>query len=92
MKILKYTIWLVFIGLVSANLYIFVQSMKISQHINYLDKETKKLHQGNLDLEKKAFETDSLEYAASMASQMAFTKKAEPFFLDNLGFALRNKP
>ncbi len=92
MKILKYAIWLVFIGLLAANLYIFVQSMKISQQINYFDNATKKQHQINLDLEAKAFATDSLRYAASMAAQMDFTKKAQPFFLGNLGFALKNKP
>ncbi len=78
-----------FLGLVVVNLYIFVSSMSLSQQVSYFEQETKKLQKDNLGLQKKAFEADSLQFAASVAAQLDFTKKAEPYFLENLGFALR---
>lgn len=78
-----------FIGLVIVNLYIFVSGMNLSQRISHFDQETKRLHRENLSLQKKAYDADSLQFAASVAAQFDFAKKAEPYFLENLGFALR---
>lgn len=88
-KIAKLLIGVLFLVLIAANLYIFVSGMNISQQISYLDQETKRLHKENLSLQKKAYEADSLQFAASVAAQLDFDQKAEPFFLENLGFALR---
>ena len=84
-------IWLFFILLLGANIYIFLSGMDLSQKINTYEKETKRLHQENIDLEAKAYEANSLQYAASRAADLDFTKKAEPYFLENLHFALKKQ-
>lgn len=88
-KIAKLLVGVLFLVLIAANLYIFVSGMNISQQISYLEAETKRLHKENLSLQKKAYEADSLQFAASIAAQLDFAQKAEPYFLENLGFALR---
>ncbi len=88
-KIGKVLIGVLFLTLIAANLYIFVSGMTIGQKISYLEKETKRLHKENLSLQKKAYEADSLQFAASVAAQLDFAQKAEPYFLESLGFALR---
>lgn len=88
-KIGKLIIGISFIALVAVNLYIFVSGMKLSEQIGFFEQETKRLYKENLSLEKKAYEADSLQFAASVAAQLDFAQKAEPYFLENLGFALR---
>lgn len=88
-KMGKLLIGVLFLVLIVANSYIFVSGMNISQQISYLEKETKRLNKENLSLQKKAYEADSLQFAASVAAQLDFAQKAEPYFLENLGFALR---
>lgn len=78
-----------FIVLVITNLYIFVSGMNLSQEISHFDQETKRLRRENLSLRKKAYDADSLQFAASVAARFDFARKAEPYFLENLGFALR---
>lgn len=65
--------------------------MKVSEKITFYEIETKKLKQNNIELEKKAFVANSLQRAASVAAELKFTKKAEPYFLDNLRVALKDK-
>ncbi len=88
-KILKYFIYLSFAILIGANIAIFVKSMYLSQQINLFEKETKRLKQENIELEKEAYRINSLQYASSLAAELGFKKKAEPYFLENLGFALK---
>lgn len=85
----KLLIGVLFLVLIVANLYIFVSGMNLGQQISYLERETKRLHKENLSLQKKAYEADSLQFAASVAAQLDFAQKAEPYFLENLGFALK---
>ena len=88
-KGLKFLIAIVFLSLIIVNLYIFVSGMQLSQKISYFENETRKLQKANIDLEKRVYEIGSLDYAATVAAQLDFTQKAEPYFLENLGFALR---
>ncbi len=81
----------IFLVLIGANVFIFLSGMKVSEQINFYETETKKLKQENIDLEKKAYAAESLQNAASVAAQLEFTKKAEPYFLENLRFALNEK-
>lgn len=83
----KYALLLVFLGLVAANIYAFLDSIKLSDKINHYESEIKNLHQENLILENKIFTVDSLQHATSMAAQLNFTQKAQPVFLDNLKYA-----
>lgn len=84
-------VWLFFVFLLAANIYIFLSGMNLSEKINTYEKETRRLHQENIDLEAKAYEANSLQYAASRAAELDFTKKAEPYFLDNLRVALKKQ-
>ena len=81
----------VFLVLVGANVFIFLSGMRVSEQISFYETETKKLKQENIDLEKKAYAAESLQNAASVAAQLDFTKKAEPYFLENLRFARNDK-
>lgn len=85
----KILITILFLVMVVANLLIFVSGMNLSQQISYFEQETKRLRRENISLQKKAYEADSLQFAASVAAQLNFAQKAEPYFLENLGFALR---
>lgn len=82
-------IWVFFLGLVVANIFVFVSQMRLGEDINYYEKEVRRLHQENIELEKKAYAANSLQYAASKAAEMEFVKKTEPYFLENLRYALK---
>ncbi len=88
-KTLKLLIGLSFLGLIIANIFIFVSEMNLGQQVSYFEQETGRLHKQNLVLQQKAYAADSLQYAASVAAKLNFAQKAEPYFLENLGFALR---
>lgn len=90
-KISKVFTMSLFLLLIGTNVFIFLSGMKVSEQINFYEIETKKLKQENIDLEKKAYEANSLQHAASVAAQLDFTKKAEPYFLENLRVALKEK-
>lgn len=85
--ITKYIIWTIFLILLSANVYIFVHSIKLANEINRFEKEMRAFHQENLILENKIYEVDSLQYAASMAARLDFSEKAQPLYLENLKYA-----
>lgn len=83
----KFLVWVIFLVLVSANVYVFLNSLKLSDNINRFEKEIKVLHQENLSLENRIDDVDSLQFAASLADQLDFTQKAQPVYLDNLKYA-----
>ncbi|MBI4008897.1 hypothetical protein HY357_01575 [Candidatus Roizmanbacteria bacterium] len=83
----KHTIAIIFFLLLSANVFVFIHSIKLSDEINHFEKEIKVLHQENLSLENKMYEIDSLQYASSIATQLNFTDKAQPIYLENLKYA-----
>ncbi|MEK7071200.1 MAG: hypothetical protein AAB966_05300 [Patescibacteria group bacterium] len=88
-KILFPTIWFLFTLLIGANIVVFVSQMQLSERLTKYESGLRNVKQENLLLEQKAVETNSLEYASSMAAEMNFTKKAELNFLENLQFALK---
>lgn len=81
-------IWLLFLGLFIANVYVFISGVSLSDEIHHFEKETGRLHQENLDMEKKVYDVQSLTYAASIAAEMDFSKKATPTYLENMKYAL----
>lgn len=85
----KYTSWILLVLLIAANIFTLISGMKLSQEVSYLEKKTKQLRSDNMELEKQLYKTSSLQFAGSVAATLDFTKKAEPYFLENLGFALR---
>ncbi len=89
MKLLsKSIIWGIFAVLVVVNIFIFVNSIGLSDNINKFESDTKTLHQENLNLENEVYQIDSLQYAASVAASLNFSQKAQPIFLENLKYAL----
>lgn len=89
MKILfKNIVWFVLFGLIFCNIYIFVSGMSLSEELNHYEKEIKILHQKNSELDRKLSETSSLKYAASMSAMLKIDKKSQPFYIENLKYAL----
>lgn len=84
----KQLVWLVFLGLIAGNIYIFVDGIKLSSQINNFETGINKLHEENIELEKKASSFDSYQYAVDMAKAMDFSQKATPMYLNNLNYAL----
>lgn len=90
MKIpLKHIIGFLLIVLVILNVGLFVYSIRLSDEINIFEKETRKLHQLNIGLEKETSYYDSYQFAASKAASLGFVKKSTPLFLENLRYALK---
>jgi hypothetical protein len=85
--IIKSIFFVVFASLVVANVYIFVSSIKLGERITFYESEIKKLHNANIELEQKVYKVNSLQYSASQAAALDFTKKVEPIYLDKLHFA-----
>lgn len=87
-KILKPIIIIFFAALILTNVYIFVAGIRSSVEITKMETELENLKQENYSLESKLGEVSSLEYAASMAAKMDFSKKTVPTYLDSLKYAL----
>ena len=89
---MKKTIWallfILFPILACANIYIFVSGISLGEKINYYERESKTLHGQNIELEKKVYEVNSLQYTASEAARLEFVKKVEPIYIQNLPVAL----
>ncbi len=88
--VIKHFIWIIVIGLFVVNVLVFVSGVRLSDEIMSYDIETKRLHQENLELEKRVFDTGSLQHAASVAAEMNFTEKSTAIYLNNQKFAYNN--
>ena len=90
MKYIARTVFgIIFILLVGCNLYILASSFKLESSINFYEREIAMYHQENVELEKKAYQVDSLNYSASEAARLSFVKEVEPMYLDKLQYALK---
>lgn len=70
------------------NIIFFVHSIALGSEINTFEKEIKSIHQENLTLENKIYQVDSLQYAASVAAQLDFTRQSIPIYIHNDVYAL----
>lgn len=86
--IIKNSIWIIFAILIVTNIFIFVSGIKLSDEISYFEKETRLFHQESVELEKQKSSLSSLQYAASIAATLEFTKKSQPIYLENLPYAM----
>jgi uncharacterized protein YxeA len=86
---MKKIIWSVLTLLVIINIGLFVKSINLSGEINTFEKETRRLHEQNIQLEKETSYYDSYQFAASQAASFGFVKKSTPLFLENLKYALK---
>lgn len=87
-NVYKNIVLVVFLTLMVGNMYVFLTGVALGDEINHYEKEITRLHQENLDIEKKVYDSESLNYAASVAAQLNFTKTTTPVYLDNLKYAL----
>ena len=76
-------------ALISANAYIFVNGISLSNEVTHFETETKKLYTENMDLETKVYALDSLKFASSVATQLNFTRNEEPIYMNGLSYARR---
>ncbi|MFZ6034959.1 MAG: hypothetical protein ACOYUB_02330 [Patescibacteria group bacterium] len=91
-KLFKTSVWSVLLILVAANIFLFVTSIGISDKINEFENKTNALHEENLSLEKKVSNLTSLDFARQKASELEFTKIAQPTYLERLGVAYKYSP
>jgi len=88
-SVFKFFISGVFITLLLLNFWIFTKGMYLSQEISKYETNTQKLRKENMELETKLYKINSLKNTSSMAASLEFTRRANPYFLDNLKVALK---
>ncbi len=79
-----------FFALLTANIFAFVMSMQQSQNIQSFEQKAHALNLQNSELEESMYNMNSLQYAASRAAELAFTKQAQPRYLQSIEVARRN--
>ncbi len=67
--------------LVIANALIIVRGLKLSDEIYRFESQTKNIKKQNSELEKKLYDASSLQYAASQAARLGYTKNAPAYSL-----------
>ncbi len=82
-------LWFFLMILVITNIGLFVSSIKLGQDINTFEREIRRLHQVNTELEKEVSYYDSYQFAASQAASLGFIKKSIPLYLENLRYAFK---
>lgn len=88
MKIdLRLVVIIIFLLLLSANIFLFTKGLILTEAVNRLEKETQKLKVENSQLEKELYFQSSLTQLKKKAKAMGFFQKAEPFYLENLKYA-----
>lgn len=87
---MKYIIWIFFGILLVGNIYFFILGIKLGTDINKYETETQIFRDKNIELEKKAYAVESLQYAASKAAEMNFTVKSSPVYPDNFVYAFKD--
>lgn len=75
--------------LIAANVYLFAKGIVVSDTVQRLEIATEKLKIENSDLQTKLYKINSLSNMDLIATDLGFTKKAEPIFLNAPAFASR---
>lgn len=86
-KSINSILFILFLGLIVANVFLFYSSIKLSDEISMFEKKVQKIHHENLNLEKDLAQISSLQYAQKLANNLKFTKKSQPSYLDKLVYA-----
>lgn len=87
-KIISYSLWLLFAGLIVLNIFIFVGSIRMGAEMNVSERKIETLRRQNMEMEDKIVLLDSFQYASSLAATLNFTKTAQPVYLDTVSYAL----
>lgn len=75
--------------LVAVNVMYFIKGVRLSDEVNYFEKELKVLKQSNVEYEQKIYELESLSKTASLAAQLDYDKFNEPIFIDKPQYAYK---
>lgn len=84
----KYFVPCLLLVLIIANALIIVNGIKLSGEIYRFESQTLRIKKQNTDLEKKLYNASSLQFAASQAAQLGYTKNAQAYSLNVLKQAL----
>ncbi len=88
-KLNKLTVLLIVLGLMSANIVLFAQTVSISDSIVKMEQETIKIKTENQQLEQKLFSLNSLNRIDKVADYLGFTQSAQVLELDNVKYAMK---
>ncbi len=77
------TLWVLFFGLMIGNIVVFISGVQLSEDIHSYELEIEKLDEDNALLETKVLQIESMEFAATIAAELDYTKKAEPVSFEN---------
>ncbi|NCO88639.1 hypothetical protein AUK04_00270 [Candidatus Roizmanbacteria bacterium CG2_30_33_16] len=80
-KCLKYFVPCILLILIITNAFIIISGLKLSDEIYRFEFQTKNIKKQNSELEKKLYDASSLQYAASQAAQLGYTKNAPAYSL-----------
>ena len=76
--------------LVIVNVGLFMKGIKLSDEINYYEKELKSLKQKNAEYEFKIYSEDSLTKTASIAAELGYGNYNDPIYSEVPKFAYKN--
>lgn len=91
-NLIKMSVWLGVLVLVTANIILFRYSIGLGKEIETFEAKTKTIHEENLGLEKQVSSLTSLEFAKTVAVELDFSKVSTPTFLERLGVAYNFSP
>ena len=77
------------IGLMFANIYLFAQTVSLSDSIGTIEKKTIGLRQENQLLQEKYYTLNSIQHLEKVADYLGFTESAKSLSLQQLNFAMR---
>lgn len=79
----KFGVWLILFSLMSANVYIFVIGLQLSDEIHTFEQEITRLKRENKQLETEILQIDSITFADSVYPELGFTREASPVYVES---------
>jgi hypothetical protein len=76
--------------LVLVNIGYFIRGIKLSDEINYYEKELKTYKSQNIEFEQHIYALESLSKTASLAAELKYGKYTDPLFSDKPHYAYNN--
>ena len=85
---MKMGFYVMFVLLLAANIFVFAQSVSLSDQLVELETDTRELQKENARLEQDVYTQNSLTNLSELADQLGFTRLAEPIYLEADEYAL----
>lgn len=77
------TLWVLFFGLMIGNIVVFISGVQLSEDIHTYEQEIQEIEDENALLETRVLQIESMEFAATIAAELDYTKKADPVSFEN---------